>query len=547
MGGAHLKEQNGDEQRPEWFKVLKQMLGEEAAEDAYRQLQAQGLDPEKLSGGALPLPFPPSGSLFSSQLKQFFTPSEDAVNWQAATEVASSRLPQSAPTSAAQAQKIRNQLAVADLWLDAVTTLTPTGSDRVAWTPREWINATLPAWQRLSEPVIANVVRAFTEAIAQQFDRQGIDREEMKASAAIPGIGQILGPMDPDALLKNLAAGLFAVQIGQAMGQIAQEAFGSTDIGIPLAKERIMGLVPVNIQQFSNDLDISDEEIGQYIAVREAAHARLFHSVPWLRHKLSQLISRYAQEIRIDPEAIDRSVRDLQDRLQEQLGDTQGAIGFPIGGINPAGLSSTLPADIFAAEETERQRQAMEDLQTLLALIEGWVDEVSTRACMPNLEHVMQLRELMRRRRATTSPIETVLKPLIGMELRPKYSRQAANLWALLLTQRGMKERDQLWSHPDMIPTLEDLTDPESFVNESDKEPEKDQVDQDLDSLLSGTLGWAKGLTPQVDSQGDQLMGSSPKDGQTDNTQSSVEDDWGKSNGDYGLSGNDLPPDSPGK
>lgn len=525
MGGAHLKEQNGDEQRPEWFKVLKQILGEEAAEDAYRQLQAQGLDPEKLSGGALPLPFAPSGSLFSSQLKQFFTPSEDAVNWQAATEVASSRLPQSAPTSAAQAQKIRNQLAVADLWLDAVTTLTPTGSDRVVWTPREWINATLPAWQRLSEPVIANVVRAFTEAIAQQFDRQGIDREEMKASAAIPGIGQILGPMDPDALLKNLAAGLFAVQIGQAMGQIAQEAFGSTDIGIPLAKERIMGLVPVNIQQFSNDLDISDEEIGQYIAVREAAHARLFHSVPWLRHKLSQLISRYAQEIRIDPEAIDRSVRDLQDRLQEQLGDTQGAIGFPIGGINPAGLSSTLPADIFAAEETERQRQAMEDLQTLLALIEGWVDEVSTRACMPNLDHVMQLRELMRRRRATTSPIETVLKPLIGMELRPKYSRQAANLWALLLTQRGMKERDQLWSHPDMIPTLEDLTDPESFVNESDKEPEKDQVDQDLDSLLSGTLGWAKGLTPQVDSQGDQLMGSSPKDGQTDNTQSSVEDD----------------------
>ena len=239
----------------------------------------------------MPLPFGASGSLFSSQLKQFFTPSEDAVNWQAATEVASSRLPQSAPTSAAQAQKIRNQLAVADLWLDAVTTLTPTGSDRVAWTPREWINATLPAWQRLSEPVIANVVRAFTEAIAQQFDRQGIDREEMKASAAIPGIGQILGPMDPDALLKNLAAGLFAVQIGQAMGQIAQEAFGSTDIGIPLAKERIMGLVPVNIQQFSNDLDISDEEIGQYIAVREAAHARLFHSVPWLRHKLSQLIS----------------------------------------------------------------------------------------------------------------------------------------------------------------------------------------------------------------------------------------------------------------
>ena len=94
------------------------------------------------------------------------------------------------------------------------------------------------------------------------------------------------------------------------------------------------------------------------------------------------------------------------------------------------------------------------------------------------------------------------------MELSPKYSRQAANLWSTLLSQQGMEKRDQLWSHPDMIPTLQDLTDPENFVANSGKEPEKDQVDQDLDSLLSGTLGWAQGLTPEVDSQGDQMMGN---------------------------------------
>ncbi|PMB91107.1 hydrolase [Varibaculum cambriense] len=487
--------------------MLKKMLGEEAAEDAFQQLQASGIDPEKLAGGAMPFPFPGGSGFGASQLKQFFTPRKEAVNWDAAVEVAASRLPSFAPTSAAQAQKIREQLSVADLWLDTVTTLSPTASERVAWTPREWIQATVPAWQRLTEPVIANVVRAFTEAIAEQFERQGIDPEEMKASAAIPGIGQIIGPMDPDSLLKNLAAGLFAVQIGQAMGQIAQVAFGSTDIGIPLAKEKIMGLVPVNIANFAQDLEITEEEIGQYLAVREAAHARLFHSVPWLRHKLSRLIARYAQEIRIDPEAIDRSVRDLQDRLQEQFGEQEGLVGLPLGNFDPANLGLGLPVDIFASEETATQRQAMEDLQTVLALIEGWVDEVSTRACMPNLAHVIQLRELLRRRRATTSPIEKVLKPLIGMELRPKYSRQAASLWSLLLNEQGMQQRDQVWSHPDMIPTLQDLTDPENFVARSGKEPEKDQVDQDLDSLLSGTLGWAQGLTPEVDSQGDQLVG----------------------------------------
>ena len=502
-----MSEANGQEQRPEWFQILKKMLGEEAAEDAFQQLQANGIDPEKLAGTAMPFPFPGGSSFGASQLKHFFAPRKEAVNWDAAVEVAASRLPSFTPTSAAQAQKVREQLSVADLWLDTATTLSPTASERVAWTPREWIQATIPAWQRLTEPVIANVVRAFTEAIAEQFERQGIDTEEMKASAAIPGIGQIIGPMDPDSLLKNLAAGLFAVQIGQAMGQIAQVAFGSTDIGIPLAKEKIMGLVPVNITNFAQDLEITEEEVGQYLAVREAAHARLFHSVPWLRHKLSRLLARYAQEIRIDPEAIDRSVRDLQDRLQEQMGEQEGLIGLPLGNFDPANLGLGLPVDIFASEETATQRQAMEDLQTVLALIEGWVDEVSTRACMPNLAHVIQLRELLRRRRATTSPIEKVLKPLIGMELRPKYSRQAASLWSRLLNEQGMRQRDQVWSHPDMIPTLQDLTDPESFMSQSGEEPEKDQVDQDLDSLLSGTLGWAQGLTPEVDSQGDQLVG----------------------------------------
>ena len=93
-----------------------------------------------------------------------------------------------------------------------------------------------------------------------------------------------------------------------------------------------------------------------------------------------------------------------------------------------------------------------------------------------------------------------------------------------------MEKRDRLWSHPDMIPTLQDLTDPENFVANSGKEPEKDQVDQDLDSLLSGTLGWAQGLTPEVDSQGDQLMG---------NPHSRNQDDGGK------TPPEDASPDSP--
>ena len=52
--------------------------------------------------------------------------------------------------------------------------------------------------------------------------------------------------------------------------------------------------------------------------------------------------------------------------------------------------------------------------------------------------------------------------------------REAAAAWAGLTDARGVDGRDALWAHPDLLPTAEDLEDPDSFSRGS---PELDISD----------------------------------------------------------------------
>jgi hypothetical protein len=119
---------------------------------------------------------------------------------------------------------------------------------------------------------------------------------------------------------------------------------------------------------------------------------------------------------------------------------------------------------MFEPETTPEQEAALARLETLLALIEGWVDAVVADAVGDRLPGAEALRETLRRRRASGGPAEQTFATVVGLELRPRRLRAAAELWRLLGEQRGTAGRDALWAHPDLIPSADDLDDPAGFV-----------------------------------------------------------------------------------
>jgi putative hydrolase len=137
------------------------------------------------------------------------------------------------------------------------------------------------------------------------------------------------------------------------------------------------------------------------------------------------------------------------------------------GGLDPSDpetVQRLLGSGILEPEETPEQQLALRRLETLLALVEGWVDTVVATACADRLPGHAALAETMRRRRATGGPAEQTFATLVGLRLRPRRLRDAATVWGAMTQQHGSDVRDRLWSHPDLLPTSEDLDEPLDFV-----------------------------------------------------------------------------------
>lgn len=390
---------------------------------------AGGMNPEEIAKATGMPSDPQSLAMIFQQVQSMMNTQSDApVNWQLAHENAR----QAASTgndpsiTSAQSHEVDEALRLAEIWLDPVTNFPGTSMIGRAWSRAEWVEETMDTWKRLTEPVANSVAFALSSALGEQMP------EEMKS---------MMG--GAQSMLQNMGGALFGMQLGQAVGALSREVVSASDIGVPLAGNQ-MALLPANVDSFGEGLDVPQQEVRLFLAVREAAHARLFTHVPWLSGHLLGAIESFARGIHIDMGKIEELARDIDPS-------------------NPESMQEALSQGVFLPQRSAEQDAALERLETILALVEGWVDELSAEAAK-NLPSASALRETVRRRRATGGPAEHAFASLVGLELRPRRLRDAAALWSHLTEERGIEGRDGIWDHPDLLPTAEDLDDPNGFT-----------------------------------------------------------------------------------
>ena len=455
---------------PQWEELLRSMFGADA-DEAMRELRARGMDPAAMAAAAGLPADPASLGHVLAQVQRLLAASGDSpVNWDVAHDVARQAAAMHGDPSLTRSQvrAVTEALSVAELWLDAATDLPPAGGGAKAWSRSEWVEHTLPTWRTLAEPVAGSLADALANAIGSQLaDGLGPDAEQGLAGLGLGGAGGI----DPRQLLRQLGSAVFGMQVGQAAGTLSREAFGATDIGLPLLREPATVLLPTNVAEFAEGLDAPLEEVRLFLALREAAHARLFTHVTWLRGHLLGIVQSYARGITIDVDSLEEAVRSIDP-------------------TDPAALQAALSGGVFAPHTTPEQVAALGRLETALALVEGWVDEVTAAAALPHLPHAVALREMIRRRRAAGGPAEQTFATLVGLELRPRRSRDAAALWAQIARDGGTSARDAVWDHPDLLPTAQDLDDPTGYAaRRAESEDSHADVDRALDEIFGRSPG----------------------------------------------------------
>lgn len=404
-------------------------------------------------GGAFP-GGPGGGMAFFQQLQNLMQPHDGPLNWNAANDVARQGIAQEPDPSPVQRDRDRvaDAVRLADHWLDTATGFPSGVGTTAAWSRAEWLVETQPVWKVLVEPVAARSVTGLSSGLP----------EEMKAAA-----GPLVG------IIGQAVGGMLAMQVGQGLGALAGEVLTASDIGLPLGAPGKAALVMSNVRTFAEGLDVGEDDVMLYLALREAAHQRLFAHVPWLREHLLGAVTDYARGLEINAQQI-------QDQVQEQLR-----------GIDPSNLESVqnlLEGGLFDPPQTDAQKAALSRLEIALALVEGWVDEVVGQATAERMPAAAKLREAVRRRRAAGGPAEQTFAALVGLELRPRRLRDASTLWGGLRARSGQEARDGVWMHPDLLPTAADLDDPLTFRAEATapEELSADEFDAELRRLLDG-------------------------------------------------------------
>jgi putative hydrolase len=411
------------------------------------------------SGGQGPLGFgfgAPGGpggggnpNQFADALRQFadlLSYSGGPVNWELAKNLARQAVAAKGDPSVLSNERaaVTDAVRLADLWLDDVTTF-PSGIRKIeAWSQSEWLEATFPVWATLCDPIAAKAVDAMGSMMA--FDSSQVDADmppDMKAMLQGMGGLSALAPM-----MRQLGGAMLGGQIGTAIGELAGDMSSSTDVGLPLAPEGTAALLPAGVTAFGEGLSVDISEVRLFLALREAAHHRLFGHVPWLRQHLLGAVEAYAAGITVD-------VNRLRDTLPElDMNNPEESLRAALSGEG-----------LLRPEDTPSQKVALARLETALALVEGWVATVVAAAAESRLVSAAALAEAIRRRRASGGPAERTFATLVGLEMRPRLLREAAVLWSDVTQARGIEGRDALWAHPDLLPTSDDLENPEAFLS----------------------------------------------------------------------------------
>jgi putative hydrolase len=429
-----------DEQKPEDFEALLR-----------RFLAGQPLDPEQIAKAA-GLPVDPAAlQQLLSKLTSAIVPGEttEGLNWSLvetqAKQIASAnsrKVPESVGKS------IDAAMATGSLWLDEVTEVASITSESKLLSRELWVADSLGLFKDLATPVANRMSEALTENFKENLP------EEFSGF-----MSQASG------LMKSAGSVMFAMQMGQALGRMAEEVLSAGDIGLPIFKEPRPAFVAQNLAELVDSLEEDSDQVYFYFVIRELAHARLFKQSKWLRDYTVNLITAYAREISID-----------NSRIIEMSENFDPA---DIGNIQKAFESGSL-----IAPRTPSQTIALERIETVLALIEGWVDCV-TQAATTRLPRSSAIAEVVRRKRSAGGPAEKTFLTLIGLELRPRKLREASAMWNEITNKVGIQKRDAIWSHPDLLPTDADIQDPTALIAKLSNSAPEDDMDQALRDLLS--------------------------------------------------------------
>jgi putative hydrolase len=354
--------------------------------------------------------------------------SQGPVNWQVARQIAlflateGHSEPNPDPVERIAAEQL---LRVAELHVGEATGLSTSLTGRPLSlqpvTRGDWAMRSLDAYRPLLERLAASLAATPT---AEQ------DSPPDPAGQLLGELGKMLGPV------------LLGMQAGSMLGHLARRALGQYDLPLPRQSSDELLLVPANVDGFAQEWSLPSDELRMWVCLHEVS----YHAVlgrPHVRARLERLISEYAGGFRVDPQA-----------LESRLGELDPN--------DPAALQALLgnPEVLLGAMRTPEQDQVRTRLESLMTAVVGYVDHTMDTVGRRLITSYTMLTEALRRRRVEASDSDLFVERLLGLELsRAQYERGGAFVKGVV-ERAGDEGLRRLWMSERELPTAAELDAP---------------------------------------------------------------------------------------
>jgi coenzyme F420 biosynthesis associated uncharacterized protein len=259
--------------------------------------------------------------------------------------------------------------------------------------------------------------------------------------------GPIAGP------LRMGAGATIAAEAGLITGYMSQRVLGQFELSLiqPEAPTRLLFVAP-NLNKAIDELDVNRDAFIDWIVLHELTHVVQFTGVPWLRDHLGGLLRAYLDTVDV--------------RIK-----TGAAGGLPTMPNIHELVERFRHGGLMALIQTREQRDLMDQLQPVMAVIEGYSEHVMDALGATLVPAYEKLRDAMERRRRSRSAPERILQTLLGLDMKLRQYEHGKRFCDAVVDEVGIEGLNAVWRSPADMPTPPELDDPQRWIRRTHLAP----------------------------------------------------------------------------
>lgn len=231
---------------------------------------------------------------------------------------------------------------------------------------------------------------------------------------------------------------------GAVLSFIASRVLGQYDVFGPRGGQLL--LVAPNIIEAERRLNVSTSDFRLWVCLHEVTHRLQFTANPWLADHLRGQIGSFVDSVDLNPELIRERLKSFADELRGK--STDGTEGQGLLGLvrDPA------------------QRAILDSITGVMSLLEGHAEYVMDEVGPSVVPSVGSIRKKFASRRKGKSSLDRLMRRVLGLDAKMKQYSDGRAFVDAVVQKVGMDAFNQIWTAPEMLPSLAEMKDPLSWV-----------------------------------------------------------------------------------